>query len=163
MFSGIFGFFTGIEESGISSMRKCVGIFILLVVGAVFLIFQFKVIEIWEVESESMVPVFEIGDRLVKVKTSNYEKGDILVFYSPDDPTPMVKRLVGVEGDKVEVYDGTLYVNGKQMYPWNRYRDYPIPRDNKWKLAEGELFMAGDNQLLSEGLALFWSDLQRTS
>ena len=156
MFKDLFSSVAGSERSGISDFRKIIGVILLLMVGSIFLLFKTKYLEVWEVESGSMIPELEVGDRLLKISTSNYHKGDLLVFYEDDDPeTPLVKRLVGVEGDKVEVENGILYVNDKQMYPTVYYNNYPMPPDNKWTIGEDELFVAGDNQRVSEDSRFF--------
>jgi signal peptidase I len=40
-------------------------------------------------------------------------RGDVVVFYSPVDGTRMVKRVVGLPGDTIELRDNQLYVNGQ--------------------------------------------------
>jgi signal peptidase I len=39
-------------------------------------------------------------------------RGDIVVFFSPDDRTRLVKRVVGLPGDTIELRSEVLYVNG---------------------------------------------------
>lgn len=44
-------------------------------------------------------------------------RGDVVVFYSPKDRTRLVKRVVGLPGDWVEMRDDVLYLNGvRQQY-----------------------------------------------
>lgn len=40
------------------------------------------------------------------------QRGDIVVFFSPEDGTRLVKRIVGVPGDQIELRDNRLVVNG---------------------------------------------------
>jgi len=40
-------------------------------------------------------------------------RGDIVVFYSPKDATRMIKRLVALPGDTVEMRKGVLIINGE--------------------------------------------------
>ena len=42
----------------------------------------------------------------------NPERGDVVVFYSPKDGTRLVKRVIGLPGDTIEMRDEVLYVNG---------------------------------------------------
>jgi signal peptidase I len=42
------------------------------------------------------------------------ERGDIVVFESPEDGVRLVKRVIGRPGDVVELRDNRLYINGKQ-------------------------------------------------
>lgn len=41
------------------------------------------------------------------------QRGDVITFSSPDDGTRLIKRLVAVPGDVVELRDGRLFLNGK--------------------------------------------------
>jgi signal peptidase I len=45
----------------------------------------------------------------------NPERGDIVVFFSPHDGTRLVKRVVGVPGDTIELRNNVLLLNGKPM------------------------------------------------
>ncbi|MBA3961159.1 MAG: signal peptidase I [Chthoniobacterales bacterium] len=42
----------------------------------------------------------------------NPARGDVIVFYSPEDGTRLVKRVVGLPGDTVELRNETVYLNG---------------------------------------------------
>jgi signal peptidase I len=44
-------------------------------------------------------------------------RGDVVVFFAPRDGTRLVKRVVGLPGDKVEMRNDVLYLNGiRQQY-----------------------------------------------
>jgi signal peptidase I len=48
---------------------------------------------------------------------SNPVRGDVVVFYSPQDGTRLVKRVVGLPGDTVQLRNDVLYLNGlSQQY-----------------------------------------------
>ena len=40
-------------------------------------------------------------------------RGDVIVFDAPDDGTRLIKRIVAVEGDRLEVRDGHVFINGR--------------------------------------------------
>jgi signal peptidase I len=42
-------------------------------------------------------------------------RGDVVVLLSPDEGTVLLKRVVGVPGDRVTVTDGTLVIDGREM------------------------------------------------
>jgi signal peptidase I len=81
-----------------------------------------------DVPTGSMKPTIEEGDRVVvnkpaydlKVPFTTFEvwkwgdprRGDIVVLFSPVDGVRLVKRVVGVPGDRIEMRDNQLYVNG---------------------------------------------------
>jgi signal peptidase I len=99
--------------------------------------------EAYYVPSGSMLPSLLIGDQLLVTKFpygySRYslpvplapasqerllgklpERGDVVVFRLPRDPTQTyVKRVVGLPGDRVQMRDGRLWLNGK-MAPLRR-------------------------------------------
>ena len=82
-----------------------------------------------DVPTGSMKPTIQEGDRVVvnklaydlKVpfttielfKWSDPKRGDIVVLFSPVDGTRLVKRVVGVPGDRIFMRENQLYVNGK--------------------------------------------------
>src|SRR5687767_5808777 len=82
-----------------------------------------------DVPTGSMKPTIQEGDRVVvnklaydlKVpfttinifKWGNPQRGDIVVLFSPADGTCLVKRVVAVPGDEVELRDNQLLVNGQ--------------------------------------------------
>ena len=82
-----------------------------------------------DVPTGSMKPTIQEGDRVVVnklaydlkvpfttiniVKWGDPERGDIVVLFSPVDGTRLVKRVVAVPGDQVEMRDNQLFVNGQ--------------------------------------------------
>src|SRR5687767_14385913 len=83
------------------------------------------------VPSGSMQPTILVGDRLLVNKLaydlkvpfttwhlaewSNPERGDIVVFFSPHDGTRMVKRVIGLPGDTIELRNGQLIINDQPV------------------------------------------------
>jgi signal peptidase I len=43
------------------------------------------------------------------------ERGDVVVFKHPTNGTDYIKRLVGLPGDRVQMIDGTLHINGEPL------------------------------------------------
>ena len=84
-----------------------------------------------DVPSGSMQPTILVGDRILVNKLaydfkvpfttwhlaewSNPRRGDIVVFYSPHDGTRLVKRVVGLPGDTVELRNEQLIINGNPV------------------------------------------------
>lgn len=127
------------------------------------------IVQAFKIPSGSMIPTFEIGDRIFVNKfiygaripftyirlpaLRQPQRGDIIVFVSPEVPKKdFVKRLIAAEGETVEIKNGNIYINGKEIegpmsirsnYYYNR-GDYgkevsPI------KVPEGHYFALGDN------------------
>jgi len=110
------------------------------------------------IPSLSMYPTFDIGDRLVAEKlTYRFKRspvpGDVIIFHPVEgvgsrslfNDDVFIKRVVAVEGDTVEVHDGTLYVNG---VPRQEPFTYEKPRYVLGKLVvpPGDVFVMGDNR-----------------
>jgi len=95
----------------------------------------------YSIPSESMTPTLEVGDRVVVSKPaygySRYSlpfdlgnflpaeqhrlfeqmphRGDVVVFMHPQADRVMIKRLIGLPGDVIEVRDGHLSLNGQPL------------------------------------------------
>lgn len=103
------------------------------VIAAMFLSFANTfVVQTFYIPSESMVDTLLVGDHLfvnrfifgptrfdfaeAVLPHRDLRRGDIVVFRSPQDPTmDLVKRCVGLPGDRVEIRDKTLYLNGERV------------------------------------------------
>jgi signal peptidase I len=84
-----------------------------------------------DVPSGSMNPTIIEGDRVYVNKLAydlkvpfttwhlaqwaNPQRGDIVVFFSPHDDTRLVKRVIGLPGDTVELRNDQLIINGKPV------------------------------------------------
>jgi signal peptidase I len=108
------------EESWWLEAAKTVGLSLLLAFGI-----RTYVAEARYIPSGSMEPTLQINDRLIIEKISYYfrepERGDVVVF----NPTKalksqgfndaFIKRVIGVPGDRVEIQDGSVLVNGHRL------------------------------------------------
>ena len=112
------------------------------------------VVELYLVDGPSMRPTLQNQERLVVNKfiynLHDPERGDILVFQYPKDPSrDFIKRVIAVPGDTIEIRDGHVYVNGElknEPYILSTTRgDYPLAT-----VPEGHIFVMGDNRNNSE-------------
>lgn len=108
-----------------------------------------------EVRGGSMRPGIENGDRIlvdhVSYMFSGVERGDIVVLRYPLDPSvDYVKRVVGLPGDRVEIFRGQVWINGSRLD-----EDYVAAENiDPWAVTNtvvepGHYFVLGDNRLRS--------------
>jgi signal peptidase I len=125
-------------------------IFALLIITLV-LVF---IIQPVKVEGTSMLPRLHDGERIFVNKLVYYdmpelERGDIIVFWFPDDPSKSyIKRVIGLPGETVQVRDGRVFVNGSELK-----EPYLDPRHNVTRGNEPPIqvrphyyFVMGDNR-----------------
>ncbi|MDD3905976.1 MAG: signal peptidase I [Candidatus Omnitrophica bacterium] len=96
------------------------------------LVIRTFVVQAFKIPSGSMIPTLQVGDRIfvnkflygAKVPLLNVnlpavrqpKRGDIVVFISTESPKKdFVKRLIAFEGEKVEIKDGKILINGKAI------------------------------------------------
>src|ERR671914_2701367 len=89
-----------------------------LMIAALVVVFVLQPVK---VEGTSMLPRLHDGERIFVNKLIYYEwprleRGDIVVFWYPDDPEKSyIKRVIGLPGELVEIREGVLYVNGREL------------------------------------------------
>lgn len=127
------------------------------------LLFRFTIVEPRYIPSLSMFPTFEVGDQLAVEKVTKLIKplyrNEVVVFNPPQafrdivegygDPKrgqeALIKRIVAVEGDRVEVKNGRLYINNVQA-------DEPFTAENAEyqfgpvMVPPGHVLVLGDNR-----------------
>src|SRR6185437_11820894 len=88
-------------------------------------------VQAFEIPSESMVNTLLVGDHVFVDRLSPTSKaayvgplipyrdirhGDIVVFLHPKEPGMyVVKRIIGIPGDRIHLHDGKVYRNGEEL------------------------------------------------
>jgi signal peptidase I len=106
------------------------------------------------VDGPSMAPTLLSDDRLLVTKgEKQLQRGDVIVVTAPEGGTDveLVKRVIGLPGDTVEVRNGIAYVNGQrepergqQVFGRDSHTWDPVT------VPSGRLYVMGDNRILSE-------------
>ena len=101
------------------------------------------------VDGFSMRPTLDDGEFVLvsklNYKLSNVQRGDIIVFHYPMDPEQeLIKRVIGLPGDRIEVNEGIVYVNGQALE--EPYIAAPPAYSSQWNVPEDRLFVLGDNR-----------------
>jgi len=171
--SGVLG--VGVAKRALPQTGKIVEYGEALVVAIVLaVVIRGGIVQAFKIPSGSMLPTLQIGDHLLVTKflygvrvpytgtrllrLRPPERGDIVVFaYPVDDSKDFIKRVIGVPGDRIEVQDKRILVNGVLIEdPWGVHVDpatYPGggesgKRDNFGPVVvpPGQYFMMGDNR-----------------
>jgi signal peptidase I len=130
------------------------------------------VVQAFKIPSGSMKPTLLVGDHLLVNKfvygvkipflrktlipVDNPERGDIVVFIYPVDRSKdFIKRVVGVAGDKIEIKNKRIYINGSPSNDGHGVHTDSLifpgslqPRDNFGPVTvpPGHIFVMGDNR-----------------
>ncbi len=141
--------------------RRRAGIEWVTIIGIALLVSAFArvfVFQTYYIPSASMEPTLLIGDRIIVDKLSvtfgTVNTGDIIVFKAPaavatqcgDSVSDLVKRVVGVPGDKVSSKGDTILINGvalKENWPHNEPLGARVIE--KQVVPANSYFVIGDN------------------
>lgn len=128
--------------------------------GIIAILIVVFVVQPVRVEGQSMMPKLHDQDRIFVNKfiyplrewlgdKEPIKRGDIVVLLFPNDPSKSyIKRVVGLPGERVEIQDGKLFVNGEQIDEPYLNTDYlshdstPTPIE----VTSHHYFVMGDNR-----------------
>ena len=113
-----------------------------------------NLVQAYHIPSASMSPTLRQKDYILAGKynfsVQQTRRGDVIVFkYPKDKKTDYVKRVIGLPGDKIEIVNNKVLINGVSLdEPYavyngsNQYGPYTVP--------EGNYFVMGDNRDFSQ-------------
>lgn len=136
------------EKESLGSWIKTIALYVFIA-----LLIRIFVFNITIVEGSSMYPTLVSGDKLFTEKVTRYfdkkQKGKIVVIDAPDgSKRHFIKRVIGVEGDKIEIKDDGLYINDvlQEEVFLNGVKTFPLTGTRTWTVPEGQIFVMGDNR-----------------
>jgi signal peptidase I len=130
-----------------SQFRQVLAV-VLIAVGVFFLLRV--TVQSFVVVGSSMEPSLEDGQRLLVNKVvydlRQPQRGEIIVFHQPNGGNvDLIKRIIALPGDTVEIKDGAVYINGSAIdEPY--IKAAPSYTMAKEEIPAGEYFVLGDNR-----------------
>jgi signal peptidase I len=138
----------------------------------IFLGIQTFVAQPYKVQQGSMMNTLQPDQYVLVDKLtphwSAYARGDIVVFDPPASWTagngvPFIKRVIGLPGDRVELRDGKVFVNGTQLDEPYIFEANGVPQTTEpsaggsaeWLVPDGDLLVFGDHRQDSEDSRVF--------
>ena len=104
-----------------------------------------------KVPTESMYPTIKVGDKIIVTKVydrTKLERSDIVVFYSNELKDTLIKRLIGLPGDEIEIKEnGQVFINGNKSE--ESYVVYNEDLGKKFKVPQDKYLFFGDNRARS--------------
>ena len=129
--------------------REAVGWVISLVAAvAIALALRFFVFEFIRVDGESMEPTLKTDEYVFMEKVTYWFEepkfGDIVICYYPHRAETFVKRVIGTEGDTIEIKGGTLFINNEADTTYfSGYLEHDLA---PVVVPENSVFVMGDNR-----------------
>ncbi|HUS26822.1 MAG TPA: signal peptidase I [Nevskiaceae bacterium] len=158
------------NKEGVRTILSTIAV--LLIAPAVALVLTLFVFQSYQVDGPSMETTLSNNDRLIvwkmprtwaRITGHHYipQRGDVIVFvaqnlneFGQEPNKQLIKRVVGLPGEKVAVHDGVLTVYNK-THPEGFRPDATLPYgkaipttngDNEWTVGADEVFVCGDNR-----------------
>ncbi len=138
-------------------------------------VFVFSFILLWGLQATvavarviptgSMLPTIQLQDRVIvdkiSYKFSEVKRGDVVVFRPPSNVdqggTDWVKRVIGLPGERVEIRDGEVFINEKELTePYEMEK--PNYKFGPFVVQKGSYFVLGDNRNNSRD-SHYWGEL----
>lgn len=124
----------------------------LIIIVVVILIRTFIITPV-RVDGASMDKTLENGQILLLYKLGSIKRFDIVVLDEEIEDEIIIKRIIGMPNDTVEIKNGKIYVNDEEIeeeYAYGQTSDY-----DKITLKDDEYFILGDNRPISKDSRYF--------
>ena len=119
--------------------------YIIIIVVVVFI--RTFIITPVKVNGNSMYPTLDGNEIMLLNKLGDIDRFDIVVVELEEEKEHLIKRVIGLPGETVEISDNEIYINGEVLEdPYGYGITYNI---DPVVLGEDEYFVLGDNRLIS--------------
>lgn len=130
-----------------SSLREFLDLLLTFMIASCIFIGIRYMIRFPTVNGPSMEPTYHDGDKLIVFYTHNVAQNDIVVCWSEPLNEYIVKRVIGVPGDKIEIKNGALYRNNVRVYEsYVNDKDWYSEYELSLTVGDDEYFLLGDNR-----------------
>lgn len=128
--------------------------YIYLIIIVLVILIKIFVVTPVRVNGSSMLPTLEDGDIMIlnKLGRNNIKRFDIVVIRDDDDDEDIIKRVIGLPGERIEYKNNILYVNGKKVAEkFTKNKDpkldsYSIDNLESETVPKDYYFVVGDNR-----------------
>ena len=115
-----------------------------------------------KIEGFSMLPSLHQNDRVIVSKlayrSDDIARGDIVVFDYPNNPEEeYIKRVIGIPGDTISIYDGAVTLNG-DILEEDYIDNFILGELEEVIVPQGNVFVMGDNRNHSSD-SRYWGSL----
>ena len=119
--------------------------YIIIIVVVVFI--RTFIVTPVKVDGTSMYPTLDGDEIMLLNKLGHIDRFDIVVIHLNDEEGNLIKRVIGLPGETVEIRDNKIYVNDELLEDSYGYgTTYNI---DPVTLSEDEYFVLGDNRIIS--------------
>ncbi|SEN04792.1 signal peptidase I [Lihuaxuella thermophila] len=116
-----------------------------LVLMILYVVFQ-SFFGFYEVYGNSMSPALQEHEiYLVQKNVNSLERGDIVVFYHPDEQITFIKRVIGLPNDIVEIKQNRVFVNEQAVNEPYVKKNQKIKDYKPVRVPAGNIFVLGDD------------------
>ena len=137
----------------VKQMKIIKGLFPYIAIIIFIIIIRMYIITPVRVDGTSMHQTLNDVDILLLYKMAKYDRFDIVVLNEEYDDEIIIKRIIGLPGETIEIRDGEIYIDEVLMpedYGYGETSDY-----DKVTLEDDEYFILGDNRLISKDSRYF--------
>lgn len=134
----------------------------LIIAGILALIIITLFVQAFTIPTGSMLDTLQIGDyvlvnkflygikipfttrRILPIRQPR--RGDIIVFRAPLEPRDLIKRIIGLPGEEIEVRDGKVYIDGVVLKDEPYIKEEPKEDFGPVRVPPASYFVMGDNR-----------------